>query len=59
MPLIKGKKAAIREGISENIRSEKHARPEMSQKQAVAIALSEACRGEANLPKKRSRRKWK
>lgn len=43
MPLIKGSKAASREGISENIRREIHAgKP---QKQAVAIALSEARSG--------------
>lgn len=43
MPLIKGPKAASREGISENIRREVHAgKP---QKQAVAIALSEAKKG--------------
>lgn len=37
MPLIKGKKAATKEGISENIRIEMAAGK--SQKQAVAIAL--------------------
>ncbi len=57
MPLIKGKKAATRKGISENIRREKHAHPEMPQKQAVAIALSQARRTEAKTPKKRARRK--
>lgn len=49
MPLIKGSKAASREGISENIRREVHAgKP---QKQAVAIALSEARRGKGNKKK--------
>ena len=38
MPLIKGKKAATKEGISENIRIEMAAGKK--QKQAVAIALS-------------------
>lgn len=51
MPLIKGKKAKTKEGISENIRIEMAAgKP---QKQAVAIALSLA-RG-----KKKSTRKKK
>lgn len=54
MPLVKGKKAATRKGISENIRREKHAHPEMPQKQAIAIALSQARKGGAKLPKKRS-----
>ena len=40
MPLVKGKKAATKEGISENIRIERAAGK--SQKQAVAIALSQA-----------------
>lgn len=40
MPLVKGKKAATKEGISENIRIEMAAGK--SQKQAVAIALSQA-----------------
>lgn len=57
MPLVKGKKAATRKGISENIRREKHAHPKMSQKQAVAIALSEARRGGAKIPKKGSTRR--
>ncbi len=40
MPLIKGKKAKTKKGISENIRREREAgRPE---KQAIAIAMSEA-----------------
>jgi hypothetical protein len=38
MPLVKGKKARTRKGMSENIRSEMRAgKP---QKQAIAIALS-------------------
>jgi hypothetical protein len=57
MPLVKGKKATTRKGISENIRREKKAHPEMPQKQAVAIALSEARRAGAKIPKKKSRRK--
>ncbi len=49
MPLIKGSKASSREGISENIRREVHAgKP---QKQAVAIALSEARRGKSRKKK--------
>jgi hypothetical protein len=53
MPLVKGNKAKSREGISENIRREVHAgKP---QKQAVAIALSEARRSGAKIPKKTSR----
>ena len=40
MPLIRGKKAKTKKGISENIRTEMHAgKP---QKQAVAIAYSVA-----------------
>ena len=43
MPLVKGKKASTRKGFSENIRREMHeGKP---QKQAVAIAYSEARRG--------------
>lgn len=49
MSLIKGAKAASREGISENIRREVHAgKP---QKQAVAIALSEARKGKSRKKK--------
>lgn len=45
MPLIKGKKAATKEGIAANIRIEMAAgKP---QKQAVAIALSQAKKGGA------------
>lgn len=39
MPLKKGKSKKV---ISENIRTEKHAHPEMDIKQAVAIAYSKA-----------------
>jgi hypothetical protein len=42
MPLVKGAKAKTKKGISENIRREKHAHPEMDVKQAVAIAFSTA-----------------
>lgn len=43
MPLVKGKKASTKKGFSENVRQEMHAgKP---QKQAVAIAYSEARRG--------------
>jgi len=55
MPLIKGKKAATKEGISENIRIEMEAGKPRAQ--AVAIALSVARRSGAKIPKKRSRRK--
>lgn len=51
MPLIKGSKAKTSEGISENIRREMHAgKP---QKQAVAIALSEARDEGAKIPQKK------
>lgn len=43
MPLIGGKKAKTKEGFSENIRREIEAGK--SQKQAVAIAYSQARRG--------------
>lgn len=43
MPLVKGKKAKTRKGFSENIKREMNeGKP---QKQAVAIAYSEARRG--------------
>lgn len=45
MPLVKGKKASTREGFSQNVEKEMHAgKP---QKQAVAIAYSEARKGKA------------
>jgi hypothetical protein len=57
MPLVKGKKAKSKKGISENIRREKHADPEMPIKQAVAIAYSQARRAGAKLPKKKAKKK--
>lgn len=42
MPLLKGSKAKSKKGISENIRREKHAHPNMKVSQAAAIAYSEA-----------------
>lgn len=51
MPLISGKKAKTKEGISENIRREKHAHPEMKNDQAVAIAFSQARRSKKKLKK--------
>jgi hypothetical protein len=50
MPLIKGKKSTTRKGISENIRREIHAGKKP--KQAVAIALSQARKAGAKIPKK-------
>lgn len=50
MPLVKGKKASTRKGFSENIEREMSAgKP---QKQAVAIAYSEARRGKKKAKKK-------
>lgn len=50
MPLVKGKKASTRKGFSENVRREIHeGKP---QKQAVAIAYSEADRGMRKKKKK-------
>ena len=42
MPLVKGKAAKSKKGISENIRREKHAHPDMDIKRAAAIAYSTA-----------------
>ena len=42
MPLVKDSKGRSKKGISENIRREKEAHPEMKNKQAVAIAFSVA-----------------
>ena len=42
MPLLKGKAAKSKKGISENIRREKEAHPSMDIKQAAAIAYSTA-----------------
>lgn len=51
MPLKKGKAATSKSGISSNIRKERHAgKP---QKQAVAIALNQARRSGAKIPKKK------
>jgi hypothetical protein len=53
MPLVKGKKASSREGFSENVKKEMEAgKP---QKQAVAIAYSEA-RGGKKKPAKKGKR---
>ena len=50
MPLVKGKKARTRKGFSENIRREiESGKP---QKQAVAIAYSEARRSKKRKKKK-------
>ena len=53
------KKGKSRKVISENIKTELREHPEMSQKQAVAIALSVARKSGANIPqpKKKSRKK--
>lgn len=53
MPLVKGKAARTRKGFSENVRREINAgKP---QKQAVAIAYSQARRKKKKKPKKKSR----
>lgn len=50
MPLVKGKKASSKEGFSDNVRAEmKSGKP---QKQAVAIAYSEAREGKKKAKKK-------
>lgn len=54
MPLVKGKAAKTKKGFSENIKREMHAgKP---QKQAVAIAYSEARRSKAK-PKAKTKAK--
>jgi len=53
MPLVKGKKAATKKGISENIQREMHA--DKPQKQAVAIALNVARKSGAKIPKKKNK----
>jgi hypothetical protein len=55
MPLISGSKARTKEGISENIKIEMRAGK--SQRQAVAIALSQARKAGAKIPKKRAKKK--
>ena len=50
MPLVKGKKASTREGFGENI--EREMRAKKPQSQAVAIAYSEARRGQKPKPKR-------
>jgi hypothetical protein len=52
MPLVKGKG---KKAISENIRIEKHAHPDMPIKQAAAIAYSQARKSGAKIPKKGKR----
>lgn len=52
MPLVSGKAAKTKKGISENIRREKHAHPEMSNAQAAAIAYSKARGGKKKRGKK-------
>jgi len=54
MPLVKGKKASSKEGFSENVKREMHeGKP---QKQAVAIAYSEARRGKKKAAKKKGKK---
>jgi predicted secreted acid phosphatase len=51
MPLVKGKKASSKKGFGENVKREMHeGKP---QKQAVAIAYSEARRGKKGKSKKK------
>ena len=55
MPLVKGKKAKSRKGFSSNVKAEMEAgKP---QKQAVAIAYSEADRGKKKSSKMKSMKK--
>ena len=57
MPLVKGKAAKSKKGFSENVRREIHAgKP---QKQAVAIAYSEARGGKKKTVKKSAKKKTK
>lgn len=53
MPLVSGKKARSRKGISENIRREKNAHPEMPIKQAAAIAYAQARKKKKKAKKKK------
>lgn len=50
MPLVKGKKAKTKEGISENIRREMNSGKKQSQ--AIAIAMSEAGKSKKKKKKK-------
>lgn len=51
MPLVKGKKASSKKGFSENVKREMHeGKP---QKQAVAIAYSEARKGKKKKKEKK------
>jgi len=54
MPLLKGKKAKTRKGVSENIRREMRAGK--GQKQSIAIALSIARKAGAKIKKKKKSR---
>jgi hypothetical protein len=56
MPLKKG---TSRKVISANIKTELREHPEMSQQQAVAIALSVARKSGANIPKPKKKGKKK
>jgi len=53
VPLLKGKKATTREGISKNIKRELEAGKPLDQ--ARAIALETARRGGARIPRKKKR----
>ena len=55
MPLVKGKKASSKKGFSENVKREMDAgKP---QKQAVAIAYSEAGEGKKKSSKSKGKKK--